>query len=127
MSEKLCSYEEAVDLPTDLTFVIKEENGMTRKLEAHKYHLSKASPVFRALIYNKWQSDRKETDEIVIEDTNFDSFKAIIDYVYTNNMNFENMTIENVEEIEKLSDWYYLTDITKQINLSTTYPNVPLI
>ena len=120
MSEKLCSYEDAVDLPTDLTFVIKEENGMTKKLQTHKYHLSKASPVFRALIYNKWQSDRKETDEIVIENTNFDSFKTIIDYVYTNNMAFENMSIENVKEIEKLSDWYYLPEITNQINPSSS-------
>lgn len=116
MSQKLCSYEGAVDLPTDLTFIIKEENGLTKKLEAHKYHLSKASPVFRALIYNKWQNGNRENDEVVIENTDYDSFKAILDYVYTNNMSFENMTIERVEEIERLADWYHIPAIKEQLN-----------
>ena len=116
MSETLCSYEGAVDLPTDLTFIIKEGNGLTKKLEAHKYHLSKASPVFRALIYNKWQTENRENKEVVIENTDYDSFKAIIDYVYTNNMSFENMTIERVEEIERLADWYHIPAIKEQLN-----------
>ena len=118
MSEKLCSYEGAVDLPTDLTFIIKEENGLTKKLEAHKYHLSKASPVFRALIYNKWQTEDGENDEVVIKNTDYDSFKAIIDYVYTSNMSFENMTIERVGEIEKLADWYHIPAIKEQLKLT---------
>ena len=116
MSETLCSYEGAVDLPTDLTFIIKEGNGLTKKLEAHKYHLSKASPVFRALIYNKWQTENRENKEVVIENTDYDSFKAIIGYVYTNNMSFENMTIERVEEIERLADWYHIPAIKEQLN-----------
>ena len=120
MSEKLCTYEDAVDLPTDLTLIIKEENGLTKKLEAHKYHLSKASPVFRALIYNKWHTDNKANDEFVIENTNYDSFKTVIDYVYTNNMNFENMTIERVKEIERLADWYHIPAIKEQLNSGPT-------
>ena len=116
MSGKLCSYEGAVDLPTDLTFIIKEENGLTKTIEAHKYFLTKASPVFRALIYNKWNQDCNETNEISIK-ANYESFKSIIDYVYTNNLNFENMSIEQLKEIEKLADWYHLPAISDQINL----------
>ena len=77
MSGKLCSYEGAVDLPTDLTFIIKEENGLTKTIEAHKYFLSKASPVFRALIYNKWNQDCNETNEISIK-ANYESFKRAL-------------------------------------------------
>ena len=54
MSGQLCSLESLVSLPPDLRFVVRERGGQERTIEAHKYFLARASPVFRALLYSSW-------------------------------------------------------------------------
>ena len=54
MSGTLCSLESLVSLPPDLRFVVRERGGRERTIEAHRYFLARASPVFRALLYSSW-------------------------------------------------------------------------
>ena len=69
MSEKLLSFTSLVNLPTDITFAVEQMGKNVMTIDAHKYFLAKSSPVFRALIYNKWSSEVNNDQVIIIQDT----------------------------------------------------------
>ena len=126
MSEKLLSFTSLVDLPPDITFVVDQVGKTAKTIDAHKYFLAKSSPVFRALIYNKWNSEMNSNDQVIIKGTSYVAFKALIEYTYTGELDLGNLKPEDVDETKKLADWYHFPEISTQIKeqkVSSTYVN----
>jgi len=73
------------ELFSDITFVL--EDGV--KIKAHKAILGSRCEVFKKMLTSEMQESRK--DEIEIKDTGSATFKAIINYIYTDEAEFEDL------------------------------------
>jgi len=77
---------------SDCSFVVGSENsqGGPQTLACHKIILSMASPVFEAMFYGSF-SDSAKNEPIVIVDVQADAFKALLEYIYTDKININNV------------------------------------
>ena len=99
------SFEDYVDLPTDITFIIHEEND-TKKIEAHKYHLSKFSQIFRVQIFNSWNCEHDNNNLVEIKDSNFSAFKTFLEFAYTKDVNLVGKCPKEISMISHLASYY---------------------
>eukprot|EP00090_Calanus_glacialis_P006055 TRINITY_DN14748_c0_g1_i1.p1 TRINITY_DN14748_c0_g1~~TRINITY_DN14748_c0_g1_i1.p1 ORF type:complete len:408 (-),score=85.43 TRINITY_DN14748_c0_g1_i1:62-1285(-) len=97
-------------IPSDISFKILDfEKGCEFEIKAHRYYLSTASPVFKALLFSSWYESK---DVINIEGTTKDAFQTMLDYVYNKKIDTKTKTASQLQEIEKLSVWYHLPGLT---------------
>ena len=68
------------EIPPDVFFLVKGEDGKSSKIGAHRILLAGISPVFRRMFFGSM----KETGETMeMKDTSPDTFGAMINYIYT--------------------------------------------
>ena len=119
MSGTLCSLESLVSLPPDLRFVVRERGGRERTIEAHKYFLARASPVFRALLYSSWggaaPAPAPAPEQVTIEGTTHEAFSLVVEFCYTGRGSAENTALATVREAERLARWYHLPALARQL------------
>jgi N-acetylneuraminic acid mutarotase len=104
------------ELFADITFVLEE----SIKIRAHRSILSSRCDVFKSMFLSSMQEGSK--DEIEIKDTNAEVFKAIINYIYTDDVEFDdlsmvaNILVEsnkyNLIRLKKICEW----ELTKIID-----------
>lgn len=76
-------------------------------IKCHKLILSAASPVFEAMFYGPMSE--KQCVEIL--DISPETFRLMIEYIYTNEINFEKESMENVIELYYSAEKYILTSL----------------
>lgn len=82
-----------------------DEKQQRMQINAHKTLLSAVSPVFQAMFSGNW----KESTSVEIADASFETFNALIEYFYTENIT---ITAGNVGEVLYLSDKYDTPKLT---------------
>ena len=95
---------------SDVVFVINEQ-----RLPALKLILGLKNSVFRAM----FSDDFKEANdkEVVIEETTFDAFRALIWFLYSDQLLLEdNSDFELIQEVLKLSDRYEASRLFSLLN-----------
>ena len=67
------------NLPPDVFFLVKDEEGESKTVAAHKFLLAGVSPAFRAMFFGKMS----ETREVVeVKETTFEAFDTMVKYIY---------------------------------------------
>ena len=75
------------ELFSDITLVLDDGE----RIKAHKAILASRCDVFRSMLTSNMQESQKE--EIEIKDTNSEVFKAIISFIYTDQVEFNDLTM----------------------------------
>lgn len=74
---------------SDCSFLVGSENNQ-QTLACHKIILAMASPVFETMFFGSFNSGSKD-DPILISDVQADAFKALLEYMYTDKININNV------------------------------------
>lgn len=104
------------ELFSDITFLLED----SIKIRAHRSILASRCDVFKSMFLSSMQEGSK--DEIEIKDTNAEVFRAIINYIYTDEVEFNdlsmvaNILVEsnkyNLIRLKKICEW----ELTKIID-----------
>ena len=79
-NQKICSLLDSDDDDlVDICFVAKDILGNEKQIKCHKFILAQASPIFKQQFYGPI---KEEKEEIKIEDSNYEAFKDLIDFIY---------------------------------------------
>lgn len=109
----------------DCSFTVEQTN-----IKCHKLILSAASPVFEAMFYGPMS----EKHSVEILDISTETFRLMIEYIYTNEVDFTKETIENSIELYYSAEKYILTDlvalclaaIQKKLRFQNILPTIDL-
>lgn len=74
---------------SDCKFLVGREPNQ-RIIEGHKVFLAMSSPVFETMLF---KDIAKKDDPIPIEDINPDAFKALLEYIYTDQVDLESLDL----------------------------------
>jgi len=99
------------DLPTDVNFMFKGEEGLVTEVKAHKLILAIASDVFKANFFGPFESESK----ISIEDATEEVFKAMIEFIYNKPVDWKNYKLSFLTSLYYLADKYDISELRKQI------------
>lgn len=95
-------------------------------INCHKLILSSASPVFDAMFYGPLA----ELKCIEIPDISLLVFQMMLEYIYTDNLETENIPMEELTELYYCAEKYLISDLIekcqKQIKTSLRYDNILL-
>jgi BTB/POZ domain-containing protein 9 len=80
---------------------------------AHKTILALKSEYFRAMFYGGLSESN--TDEITLENTPVEAFKAILKYIYTGRIYLQSLKVEQILEIIDLSNQYGFDKLKKEL------------
>ncbi|KAF2886641.1 hypothetical protein ILUMI_19532 [Ignelater luminosus] len=69
---------------SDCQFKVQTKSSSAQVFQSHKLILAISSPVFEAMLYGVMAEENKP---IVVEDIEPDVFKALLEYIYTDNIN----------------------------------------
>ena len=95
---------------SDVVFVVEEQ-----RIPAIKVILSLKSNVFRAMFSGKFKEAKDK--EVVIEETNFEAFKTLIQFLYCDHLILKDCKdFPLIEEICKLSDRFDTTRIRQKVS-----------
>ena len=94
-------------VPNDVTFRFKQGDTQAT-VGAHKVIIAMGSPVFAKQFYGKLKETKEEID---IEETTQESFKAMIDYIYGKTLDWKSMTVEQVFAIGNLAERYQVPEL----------------
>lgn len=72
---------------SDCSFLVGSENNQ-QTLACHKIILAMASPVFETMFFGSFN---QKDDPITISDVQADAFKALLEYIYTDKININNV------------------------------------
>ena len=102
------------DLPPDITFLVRGEEGAESKsVGAHRWLLAGISPVFRRMFFGPV----KETGEVVeVKETTPEAFRTMINFIYMppagESFNLDNVTCpQKIFEVLALADRYEILDL----------------
>jgi len=79
-------------------------------LNGHKLILATMSPVFRNMFFG---SIPEERDVIPVEETTFNAFKTLIEYIYSKDIAWKRMTVEELFDVINLAEKYDLPCLLK--------------
>jgi len=99
------------DLPTDVTFLFKDEGGDVAEVKAHKLILAIASDVFKRSFFGSLKSESK----INIEDVSEDVFKAMVNYIYNKGMDWDECELSFLASLYYLADKYDISELREEI------------
>ena len=103
------------EIPPDVFFLVKGEDGKSSKIGAHRILLAGISPVFRRMFFGSM----KETGETMeMKDTSPDTFGAMINYIYTRHPDDVLYGIGSPKilfELFALADMYDILDLKTEI------------
>ena len=105
---------EESEVPSDVFFLVHEEDGGSARIGAHRLLLAGVSPVFKRMFFGPM----KETKEVMeVEDTSAKAVRAMIDYIYGP---YDEVAIEEaMEDTSTLFELYALGDMYDILNLKT--------
>ena len=107
-NQKICSLLDSDDDDlVDICFVAKDILGNEKKIKCHKFILAQASPIFKQQFYGPI---KEEKEEIKIEDSNYEAFKDLIDFIYKQEEITAFSSIETAEVLEELFGLIYLAE-----------------
>jgi hypothetical protein len=109
----------AYGIPGDVTFQISgpgeelaEDMAVLGELKGHKVILGAFSPVFKSMFFGPL----KETKDVIpIEQTTFEAFEKIIDYIYQKDIDWSGMTVLEMYDIVNLAEMYQMPDMMEEI------------
>jgi len=78
-------------------------------IKCHKIILTSASPVFEAMFYGPLSD--KTNKIILITDINYDIFKLMLNFIYTDFLNLNNVDIDNLIELYLCADKYIINNL----------------
>lgn len=91
-------------IPTDVTFIIQEDNCDKNYLvQAHKMFLAAGSPVFKNMFYGP-ASDT--SDIIKLKETSKEAFESLVEFIYETNIDFEKKNIKELFDIVNMAQKY---------------------
>eukprot|EP00092_Neocalanus_flemingeri_P017120 GFUD01018515.1.p1 GENE.GFUD01018515.1~~GFUD01018515.1.p1 ORF type:complete len:285 (-),score=57.88 GFUD01018515.1:89-943(-) len=103
------SLDPSFGIPTDVTFQILTSG---KEIQAHKYVLALASPVFKKQFFG----DAKETKDLIpVPETTEESFKTMIDFTYGKEIDWKKMTIEELFNVANMAKKYLIDTLMKEI------------
>lgn len=94
-------------LTADVYFVLGSDDGLCKRIPAHKNLLAAASDVFKAMFYGPM----KEEGDVDIEDVSAAAFEEFLQFFYVTSVK---LTEEHVADVMSLGDKY---DVTKCVDL----------
>ena len=68
------------DIPRDVFFLVKGEDGRVSKIGAHRLLLAGVSQVFRRMFFGPWKETKEEME---VKETSPEAFRAMINYIYS--------------------------------------------
>eukprot|EP00092_Neocalanus_flemingeri_P017119 GFUD01018514.1.p1 GENE.GFUD01018514.1~~GFUD01018514.1.p1 ORF type:complete len:286 (+),score=62.63 GFUD01018514.1:65-922(+) len=103
------SLDPSFGIPTDVTFQILTSG---KEVKAHKYVLALASPVFKKQFFG----DAKETEDVIpVKETTEESFKTMIDFTYGKEIDWKEMTIEDLFNVSNMAKKYLNDTLMKEV------------
>eukprot|EP00092_Neocalanus_flemingeri_P017118 GFUD01018513.1.p1 GENE.GFUD01018513.1~~GFUD01018513.1.p1 ORF type:complete len:285 (-),score=58.94 GFUD01018513.1:89-943(-) len=103
------SLDPSFGIPTDVTFQILTSG---KEVKAHKYVLALASPVFKKQFFG----DAKETEDVIpVKETTEESFKTMIDFTYGKEIDWKEMTIEDLFNVSNMAEKYLNETLMKEV------------
>eukprot|EP00092_Neocalanus_flemingeri_P031886 GFUD01034638.1.p1 GENE.GFUD01034638.1~~GFUD01034638.1.p1 ORF type:complete len:287 (+),score=70.32 GFUD01034638.1:51-911(+) len=103
------SLDPSFGIPTDVTFQILTSG---KEVKAHKYVLALASPVFKKQFFG----DAKETEDVIpVKETTEESFKTRIDFTYGKEIDWKEMTIEDLFDVANMAEKYLIEALMKEV------------
>jgi len=102
---------DSTDLPTDVSFLFKDEGGEETEVKAHKLILAIASEVFKRNFFGSFESESK----ISIEDVSEEVFKAMVDYIYNKEMDWDGHELSFLASLYYVADKYDISELREEI------------
>ena len=112
--ERLLSPDSQV--PPDVIFLVKGENGKCSKIGAHRLLLACICPVFKSMAYGPLKETKEEIE--VMAETSPEGFCVMIEYIYAGDpwqVLYKVNSPKTICELYALGDYYDIVDLTKMI------------
>jgi len=107
-------------IPFDVSFKLvgndnaKKEDAGSREIKAHKQLLASRSSVFLSMFFG---SLKEEKDVISVEETTYESFEKLLEYIYQVDIDCQNMTLLELYDIVNLAERYDVPSLTEEIKI----------
>eukprot|EP00092_Neocalanus_flemingeri_P069048 GFUD01084520.1.p1 GENE.GFUD01084520.1~~GFUD01084520.1.p1 ORF type:complete len:287 (-),score=61.22 GFUD01084520.1:43-903(-) len=110
LCKSICqSLDPSFGLPTDVTFQIVSSG---KEVKAHKYVLALTSPVFKKQFFG----DAKETKDVIpVKETTEEAFETMIDFTYGKEIDWKEMTIEDLFNVANMAEKYLNETLMKEV------------
>jgi len=100
------------DLATDVRFLFKkDEGGVVTEVKAHKLILAIASDVFKRNFFGSFESESK----VDIKDVSEEVFKAMVDYIYNKDMDWDGHELSFLASLYYVADKYDISELREEI------------
>jgi len=117
-------YDASYGIPFDVSFdICSPENRSSQEskddannendkelLKGHKLILATISPVFRNMFFGSIPEKR---DVIPVKETTFNAFKTLIEYIYSKDIAWKRMTVEELFDVINLAEKYDMPCLLK--------------
>ena len=94
------------ELLSDVKFVVRDSQGGSKKIPAHKFVLAISSPVFFAMFFGEMAETTKNSVEI--SDCEYESLLELFRFIYSDEVK---LNVDNVMQLLYLSKKYMLTTL----------------
>jgi len=108
--------EESVDvqIPYDITFkfVGNERDQIEKEIKAHKFCLASQSSVFTKMFYG---AVKETKDFIQVDQTTTEAFEKLLDYFYSVDIDFKDMSVSELFDIVNLAEKYNVPELMDEL------------
>ena len=99
-------------IPTDVSFVFKEEKANNVEVKAHKVILAMASEVFRREFFG---SLKEVKENVIIKNANHEVFHTMIEFIYSKHLNRKDYDLCFLSSLYDLAERYDIEELRKEI------------
>ena len=96
------------EILSDVKFVVRDSQGGSKRIPAHKFVLAISSPVFFAMFYGELAETK---DSVEISDCEYESFLELLRFIYSDEAN---LNPDNVMQLMYLAKKYMLPSLADQ-------------
>ena len=96
------------EILSDVKFVVRDSQGGSNRIPAHKFVLAISSPVFFAMFYGELAETK---DSVEISDCEYESFLELLRFIYSDEAN---LNPDNVMQLMYLAKKYMLPSLADQ-------------
>ncbi|CAH3034805.1 unnamed protein product, partial [Porites lobata] len=108
-----CEFIFNQELLSDVKFVVRDSQGGSKRIPAHKFVLAISSPVFFAMFFGEMAETTK--DSVEISDCEYESLLELFRFIYSDEvkLNVDNCSAFLQENLNALNVFYVLQDAQK--------------
>ena len=104
-----CEFIFNQELLSDVKFVVRDSQGGSKRIPAHKFVLAISSPVFFAMFFGEMAQTTK--DSVEISDCEYESLLELFRFIYSDEVK---LNVDNVMQLLYLSKKYMVTTLAEK-------------